>query len=64
MIKCPNCGSTAQVKLDHIEISPKGDWEWLSFYKCGCGAVIEQRVQVREQLTRYGDALIHYEYHY
>lgn len=64
MIKCPNCGSTAQVKLIKIEQSRKGDFEWYEEYKCGCGGTIEQRVQVREKITRYGGTLINYEYHH
>lgn len=38
MIKCPNCGSTAQVKLqsiDHMEDS-QGICA-IRYYKCGCG---------------------------
>ena len=38
MIKCPYCGSTAQVKLqsiDHME-SSKGICA-IRYYKCGCG---------------------------
>ena len=65
MIKCPNCGSTAQIKLDNIQPSRKGDWEWNETYKCGCGCTIERRVQVREEIVRSASGtMIHYEHHH
>ena len=38
MIKCPNCGSTAQVKPLHSNFIENG-WmiEKVTTYKCGCG---------------------------
>ena len=36
MIKCPNCGSTAQVKkvyYEYDECAERAYW----FYECGCG---------------------------
>lgn len=63
MIKCPNCGSTAQVKL--IKKEPRhDDWEWGEKYKCGCGCTIETRVQIKEKITRYQGTLINYEHHH
>lgn len=64
MIKCPNCGSTAQVKLISTEMR-HDDWEWLETYKCGCGCTIERRVQVREEIVRSASGtMIHYEHHH
>ena len=39
MIKCPNCGSTAQVKFLGINKSygAGGAWNEYHNYKCGCG---------------------------
>ena len=63
MIKCPNCGSTAQVKLLKVE-KLKGDYEWLEIYGCGCGCTIERRVQVREKIAYFKGTRIHYEHHH
>lgn len=60
MIKCPNCGSTTQVKL--INTDHRKDYEWVDIYKCGCGCEIIQRVQVREQIAYFKGAKIDYEY--
>lgn len=38
MIKCPDCGSTAQLRL--IDVTFEGDETWAQCYrtyKCGCG---------------------------
>jgi hypothetical protein len=43
MIKCPNCGSTAQVRLD-LEITEnkrRNSEKKISFYSCGCGCDFE-----------------------
>ena len=37
-MKCPNCGSTAQIKLTHIA---KSNGYLDHTYACGCGATIE-----------------------
>jgi hypothetical protein len=63
MIKCPNCGSTAQVKLIKKEFR-HDDWEWDEEYECGCGCTIATRVQIREKITRYQGTLINYEHHH
>ena len=41
MIKCPNCGSTAQVKLQKIEDNETNCYsiEVNRTYQCGCGQV-------------------------
>lgn len=36
-IKCPNCGSTAQVKCIYLDDS--GEIEKTDEYACGCGCV-------------------------
>ena len=40
MIKCPNCGSTAQVKVIDVEFEddPCGAIRYKT-YKCGCGRI-------------------------
>lgn len=45
MIKCPNCGSTAQVELmwcDHYSRTDYHEYE----YKCDCGCEFEVRFEV------------------
>lgn len=41
MIKCPNCGSTAQVRLvayDDLSNKDTADFNWIyQHYICGCG---------------------------
>ena len=37
-MKCPNCGSTAQIKLTHMANS---NGYLYHNYICGCGAIIE-----------------------
>ena len=41
MIKCPNCGSTAQIRLQKIEEQEMNCYtiEVIRTYKCGCGEV-------------------------
>lgn len=48
MIKCPNCGSTAQVKhigFDVLETEKVGVWESVDEYKCGCGCEFKRIVR-------------------
>ena len=44
MIKCPNCGSTAQVKVIGVEFEddPFGVIRYKD-YKCGCGHLFATR---------------------
>ena len=44
MIKCPNCGSTAQVKVIDVEFEddPFGIIRYKD-YKCGCGHIFTTR---------------------
>lgn len=41
MIKCPNCGSTAQLKLmfaDDLDERANADLNWVhQYFHCGCG---------------------------
>ena len=40
MTRCPNCGSSAQLKVIAIEYNEDGwDLEVVRTYKCGCGQV-------------------------
>ena len=48
MIKCPNCGSIAQPKLNTPpSIYEKGKLI-ITTHKCGCGCVFERRYKVAE----------------
>ena len=47
MIKCPNCGSTAQIKIN----TPPSVYEVglvITTHKCGCGCVFERRYKLSE----------------
>ena len=41
MVKCPNCGSTAQVKLmfaDDLDEKDTANLNWIyQYFHCGCG---------------------------
>ena len=38
MIKCPNCGSTAQLEVFETEYKEDGERiEVIRYYRCGCG---------------------------
>jgi hypothetical protein len=41
MTRCPNCGSTAQIRLQKIEEQEMNCYtiEVIRTYKCGCGQV-------------------------
>jgi predicted RNA-binding Zn-ribbon protein involved in translation (DUF1610 family) len=45
MIKCPNCGSTAQVELLWRDNYSRTDYHEYD-YKCGCGCEFEVRFEV------------------
>lgn len=49
MIKCPNCGSSAQVRLfdDEFEEDPCGAIRYKT-YLCGCGRMFITRTYYRE----------------
>lgn len=41
MVNCPNCGSTAQIRLQEVEEKELNCYtiEVIRTYKCGCGKV-------------------------
>lgn len=39
ILRCPNCGSTAQIKLYGTQ---EGETTILEIYKCGCGARVQR----------------------
>lgn len=49
MVKCPNCGSTAQVKVIDVEFEedPCGAIRYKT-YKCGCGRIFLTRTYYNE----------------
>ena len=49
MVKCPNCGSTAQVKVIDVEFEgdPCGAIRYKD-YKCGCGHIFTTRTYYNE----------------
>lgn len=50
MFKCPNCGSTAQPKLN----TPPSIYKTgliITTHKCGCGCVFERRYTLTEVVT-------------
>jgi hypothetical protein len=47
MVRCPNCGSTAQIKIN----TPPSVYEnrlVITMHKCGCGCVFERRYELSE----------------
>jgi len=51
MIRCPNCGSTAQVKqvgADHVTFS-----HLIEVWRCSCGCVIRRTMKVTNQMVEY-----------
>ena len=46
-MKCPKCGSTAQVMLMWSDTDGYGT-EYVREYECGCGCVFEATYEVRE----------------
>lgn len=47
MTKCPNCGSTAQIKIS-TPPSVYGVGLVITTHKCGCGCVFERRYKLSE----------------
>jgi len=59
MIKCPNCGSTAQMKYmftDH-PTSQHSIEKW----RCLCGCVVERQMKEQERIITYPNGGIKYE---
>lgn len=51
MVKCPNCGSTAQVKItdyDNWETEIKNKWKTVKSYSCGCGCLFRSETYCGE----------------
>ena len=47
MIKCPICGSTAQVKLtNYFNWECRGSCGITEYYKCGCGCTFNRKYQL------------------
>ena len=55
MIKCPNCGSTAQVKL------LLSDRLTTEIWKCGCGCKIERLMEEQHRIIFYPNGAVKYE---
>ena len=54
MIKCPNCGSTAQVHLDDYETYIWKDIVAVYLtYKCGCGYKFTTRLEVNRSEEKF-----------
>ena len=50
MVRCPNCGSSAQVRhigFDVLETEKVGVWESIDEYKCGCGCEFKRIARER-----------------
>ena len=53
MVKCPNCGSTAQMKLvgtDYPTFS-----HCIETWRCGCDCVVRRTMKVTNQMVEYPD---------
>ena len=51
MVKCPNCGSTAQVKqvgADYVTYSHS-----IEVWRCSCGCVIRRTMKMINQMIEY-----------
>ena len=51
MTKCPNCGSTAQVKIVSTEKIDKQEWLVLNC-KCGCGCEFNANYCVNKPIVK------------
>lgn len=51
MIKCPNCGSTAQFKISTPLYYDKGVWKQQK--KCGCGCIVVFRFEEKIDRIEY-----------
>ena len=49
MIRCPNCGSTAQVKF--LSDYQYTDTLYMKKYECGCGATIIENFERKNMLV-------------
>ncbi len=49
MIKCLNCGSTAQVKISYVE---DNDRHLTKYTMCGCGAITKAEFELVYETTK------------
>lgn len=54
VVKCPNCGSTAQVKRELVVPSESADNEIVSIhYACGCGCHFAEQYRHSATILKY-----------
>ena len=56
MVKCPNCGSTAQISLvgtDYVTYS-----HLIEVWRCSCGCVVRRTMKVTNQLIEYPNGTV------
>lgn len=59
MMQCPNCGSTAQMKLlwiDHYTVSHSTE-RWC----CGCGCEVERVLKEQQRIVAFPNGGVKYE---
>ena len=59
MIKCPNCGSTAQMKLvfsDHFYLTMV-----IEKWECGCGCKVERKCEETDRIITFPNSGVKYE---
>ena len=53
-MKCPNCGSTAQVRIDDYETYVWRDAVSVYLnYKCGCGCLFTSRLEINRNEEKF-----------
>lgn len=53
-MKCPNCGSTAQVRIDDYETYVGRDVVSVYLnYKCGCGCLFTSRLEINRNEEKF-----------
>lgn len=56
MMKCPHCGSTAQmaqIALDYVTYSHS-----VETWRCGCGCVVRRTMKVMNQMIEYPNGTV------
>lgn len=56
MIKCPHCGSTAQIKLIGTDY-PTYSY-CIETWRCGCGCVVRRTMKIVDQIIDYPNELL------
>ena len=59
MVKCPNCGSTAQMTLVGTDYPTYS--HIIEVWRCGCGCVVRRTMKLMNQFTEYPNGEIQYE---